>query len=64
MRIHPTTQPDVLFPAQCGLTKREWLAGVALQGILTNPSQLATDVENQTGLAVEYADALLKTLRV
>lgn len=48
--------------ADCGLSKREFIAVSALQGLLTNPGQLETDIENQTCLAVEYADALLKAL--
>lgn len=45
-----------------GLTKREYFAGLAMQGLLTNPAQLETDVANQSALAVEHADALLTEL--
>lgn len=48
--------------ADCGLSKREYIAIAALQGLLTNPEQLETDVQNQVCLAVEYADALLEKL--
>ena len=40
---------------QEGLTKREWFAGMALQGLLANPNGRAE-------AAVYYADALIKEL--
>ena len=47
----------------CGLSKREYIAIAVLQGLVTNPEQLETDVDNQTSLAIEYADALLEHAR-
>lgn len=49
-------------PKNAGLTKREYFAGLAMQGLLTNPGQLETDTANQSALAVEHADALLSEL--
>ena len=48
----------LLLPAQWGLTKREYFAIMALQGLLTQPP----NVDKQTDLALEYADALLRKL--
>lgn len=45
-----------------GLTKREYFAAVAMQGLLACPHQMCGDIENQTGLAVEYADRLIAEL--
>ena len=46
-----------------GLTKREWLAGMALQGLCANPVMCATpslrDCAHVRDLALELADALL-----
>lgn len=44
-----------------GLTKRQWLAGMALQGLCANPAE---DVKNQTydkvaEMALKHADALI-----
>ena len=44
-----------------GLTKREYFAGLAMQGLLSNPSQIdTTHFEWVAQHAVGYADALLK----
>jgi len=46
-----------------GLTKREHFAGLAMQGLLSNPSQIdTTHFEWIAQHAVGYADALLKEL--
>lgn len=47
-----------------GLTKREHFAGLAMQGLLANPKQIAdfTDFEWIAQHAIGYADALLKEL--
>jgi hypothetical protein len=44
-----------------GLTKREYFASMALQGILAN-SYLIPEIEHQTKFAVKYADALIEAL--
>jgi hypothetical protein len=44
-----------------GLTKREWFAGMALQGLLGN-SDLYVDIESKVPEAIDFADAILKRL--
>lgn len=57
--------------AKDGLTKREYFAGLALQGILANPKYCEPEFANALqnlginipgGLAVQIADALLAEL--
>ena len=43
-----------------GLTKREFFAGLALQGLCSDPDM--RDAETEAALAVRLADALLKEL--
>ncbi len=47
-----------------GLTKREWFAGMALQGLLSTMtlSTAETDAEYVADVAVQLADAMLKRL--
>lgn len=47
-----------------GMSYREWLAGVALQGILANPREDFARLTSvgAAGMAVEYADALVAEL--
>lgn len=42
-----------------GMSKREWYAGMALQGLLANPSVILkqTDIPE---LSFEYADAMIR----
>lgn len=47
--------------AQIGLTKREMIAALALQGLLTN-GETALRYELAAHYAVEHADALLEEL--
>lgn len=42
-----------------GLTKREWYAGMALQGLLANPSTILKQADIPE-LSFEYADAMIK----
>ncbi len=44
-----------------GLTKREWFAGMALQGLLGN-ADLYVDIESKVAEAIDFADAILKQL--
>jgi hypothetical protein len=48
---------------QRGLTKREWFAGIALQGLLAAcDHSVPVDVYPICDLALEVADGMLKTL--
>ena len=55
------------FQGQQGLTKREYFAGLAMQGMISNP-QIIRPKEDEQGFidfterAVRYADELLKQL--
>ena len=42
-----------------GLTKREWFAGMALQGLLANPSTILKQADIPE-LSFEYADAMIR----
>lgn len=62
---------NAAFPSEYewGLTKREYFAGLALQGILANPRFTENTEKSNTNLlgwasnrAVEHADQLLKEL--
>jgi hypothetical protein len=44
-----------------GLTKREWFAGMAMQGLLGN-ADLYVDIESKVPEAIDFADAILKQL--
>lgn len=59
-----TYHGDNAFPATedstTGLSKREYFAGRALQGIISKPHQL--EVEEVAAIAVKYADALISAL--
>lgn len=45
----------------CGLTKREYFAGLALQGIAADPD-FSGDAEDAATIACDYADELLAKL--
>ncbi len=49
------------FPELKGLTKREYFAAMAMQGILSNPNRSHFPTRNAND-AIEAADALIKTL--
>lgn len=42
-----------------GLTKRQWFAGMALKGLLANPSTILKQADIPE-LSFEYADAMLR----
>lgn len=42
-----------------GMTLRQWFAGMALQGLLANPSPMLKNLDIPE-LAYEYADAMLR----
>lgn len=61
-RLYKDGDPkDYLYPME-GLTKREYFAGLALQGILAGDTNQRFSMDNVQS-AVEYADKLLKELR-
>jgi hypothetical protein len=58
--IHPHFENGNYVPGSSGLTKREWMAAMCLQGLLArNHSSGQT---NNVEWAVNYADALLAEL--
>lgn len=62
-----TKPEDTAFPfspstnSHCGLTKREYFAIRALEGLLAN-SSLNVTKSDEVSLAVEYADLLIAEL--
>jgi hypothetical protein len=46
---------------ELGLTKREYFAGLAMQGLLSNPNKTSNPIQISLD-AVMYADELLKQL--
>lgn len=48
--------------AEIGLTKRELLAAIALQGLLANPSRMEFPQDPYAVQAVEFADKLIEQL--
>ncbi len=52
---------DVQGSCHLGLTKREWLAGMAMQGILANFKRSGS-IKNVVDYAVVAADEILKKL--
>lgn len=60
-----TQSPSLQNETSLGLTKREYFAGVALQGILSNRWSMEFgnyNEEQKTEMAIKYADELLKQL--
>lgn len=57
---HSFTQPsgDFIWP-QNGLTKREWFAGMALQGFLAANQDIQPAPGRTAEIAFKYADAML-----
>jgi hypothetical protein len=57
------------FGSNMGLTKREWFAGLAMEGLLADSEDRSEEIkpgetcaEATARLAVEHADALIKEL--
>ena len=46
-----------------GLTKREYVATLALQGILANSTTSLTSIENNVRIAIKHTDEFLKQLK-
>jgi hypothetical protein len=53
---------DETSKEQMGLTKREYFAGLAMQGIMASDSPLRRDRHDVAKRAIEVADELLKKL--
>ena len=45
-----------------GLTKREYFAGLAMQGLLANEYGIGVSADDCASYAIKYANALLKQL--
>lgn len=56
--IHPLTSES----APIGLTKREYFAAVAMQGIMASPQNEYFDIKEVARQAVEISDALIAEL--
>ncbi len=62
-RLMPEQKPEILLPAQWGLTKREYFAGMAMHGFAAQADHdTAIDPTEVAQYAVKWADALLKEL--
>ena len=65
MPISAIWNPDMNLgeTAGCGLTQREYFAGLAMQGMIANtPSAHLGNYEHRVALAIEWTDELLKQL--
>lgn len=54
--------PDGIVVNHPSLTKREYFAAMAMQGMLSNHVDFNVYVDNIAAYSVEYADALIKAL--
>jgi len=55
---------NALHKEAMGLTKREYFAGLAIQGILASPIDysISLRIHSKVEIAIKYADELLKQL--
>ena len=61
--VTPTDRSGQIGPTEYGLTKREWYAGMALQGILQLLGSVAVDFggpERTAKMSYDVADAMLR----
>jgi len=59
----PLPSPDLLEAMQySGLTKREYFAAKAMQGMLANPEQIKDTPKEISDLSINIADTLLNKL--
>lgn len=56
------TEYFTTWQGQVGLTKREYFAGLAMQGLSGHPGTGSWTAERTATVSVMYADALLKEL--
>jgi len=59
--INPILDWNEVKSKSIGLTKREYFAGLAMQGLLSNPNKTSNPIQISED-AVMYADELLKQL--
>ncbi len=57
---YPTSNSD--RGIEQGLTKREYFAGLAMQGICSNPSLESYSLQEKVQSSIAWADELLKQL--
>ena len=62
--IYPvlTQSPSLQNDTSLGLTKREYFAGLAMQGMIANTDTYVQDKSVIAKLSIEHADELLKQL--
>jgi len=60
--IHPI-QRDTM-PSLSGLTKREYFAGLAMQGMLANKDANTFDAFTTAEISIKYAEELLNQLEL
>lgn len=58
----PKPDNEEYYP-QDGLSKREYFAGLAMQGMLANKDACDFDAFMTASISIEYADELLKQLQ-
>lgn len=61
-RLSPDQKPQVVLPAQWGLTKRELFAAMAMQGVCGSEMYMDMSPATLAKESVLLADALLKEL--
>jgi hypothetical protein len=65
--VTPTDNSGQIGPTEYGLTKREWYAGMALQGLITGcyvGDNAGFTVQGNVVAAYEYADAMIRAGKV
>ena len=60
--IHQNSDGTLDYSLNQGLTKREYFAGLAMQGLLATSRNLSTDSKWLSEAAIRYADELLNQL--
>ena len=60
--IHQNSDGTLDYSLNQGLTKREYFAGLAMQGLLATSRNLSTDSKWLSEAAIRFADELLNQL--